>query len=52
MRHWCMNHWSSNLCHHTYYNNEYILSNIMVDGKYYSTYGELKEKDNKWDKLK
>tara|TARA_B100000427_G_C15511910_1_gene596613 strand:- start:648 stop:3122 length:2475 start_codon:yes stop_codon:yes gene_type:complete len=38
--------------HHTYYNNEYILSNIMVDGKYYSTYGELKEKDNKWDKLK
>jgi hypothetical protein len=38
--------------HHTYYQDEYILSNILVDGEYYSTLGELKKKDEKWNKLK
>ena len=38
--------------HHTLYQEDYILSNILVDGEYYSTLGELRKKDNKWNKLK
>ena len=38
--------------HHSYYEKDFILSNILVDGEYYSTIKELNLINDQWSKLK
>lgn len=38
--------------HHSYYEKDFILSNILVEGEYYSTIKELNLINDQWGKLK